>query len=446
MRRQTILPALVATLAFAGASCASGDANKSTTTTVSPATTAGDTAASTAGSGSTDSSAASTAGSATADTTSRAGGGAQLVHALDDATAGGAADVIAVDKAGNPVVAWGVAKADGDPTTIISSSTYDPTKGAYLDPVQVAAVPTSSKDYLSIASDPTSGTLAIAFEDNSSIDLATSADNGATWTSSTIAPTEDEALVHPKVAIAGGKAYVLYSSGDALFVTSAPLTGTGSADNVQIPGDGIRGGLSGGIAASGSTVGVAFFVASADGGTDVDYWKVGDAASVKVTDSGGRQNDSPSVAIAFSGTKPVIAASLDRTSGTTELTTVYTSISADGGKTFADPVAMPLDASASTGFQTAIATGSGSSAAIAYSSNSGGGDDVCGEPKLIQTTNLTDWKICSVVPVSPFTDFGYPALAASPDGSTLYASFSNAESGSNLYALGISSVAIPFNP
>ncbi len=403
MRHRTLVTLVVALLVVGGAACASSKKGTAATTT----TTAVGASSSTGASG-------------------LAVGLNLALPAPSDTSEGFARqDALTIDAAGNPVIAYVTTPTDDTAPPMLSVVTFDATTSTWRPPVRIADMtPYSSRGSLSAAFDPATKTDLIAYEVDGGIGIAQSVDGGATWTTSVAVPgTPDDSSTHPSIAAAGGKAVVAYGNGgglEARTITLGPTTAVGDA--VAVPGDGgnpalVRGTDPVSVATDGASFSLAYFSSiPTDAYTaEILYWPLGAAVPVKVTDSAGVQNDGPSLGLAFTGANPLIGASISIDEGTSEYL-VESIASADGGKTFAEPVQVVPDGGSGPGFATAVAAHD-TSAAIAYSSNSGDGTNKCGDPKLAVSSDLKTWETCSPdVDNKKAFRSNDPALAVPPHG------------------------------
>ena len=107
---------------------------------------------------------------------------------------------------------------------------------------------------------------------------------------------------------------------------------------------------------------------------------------------------------------------------------LYSSVSADGGKTWGDFVKIPDDSTDGASFQTEAAASSAAAAAV-WSPNTSNGSDQCGRPELSRSLDQHTWTSCLFDKGKTFsvsTD-AYGAAFAS-DG-TLWLVFQNASQG-----------------
>lgn len=465
MKRAHALSVVAATLSLTAASCSSTAKVAAPTTTVAAATTAAATKKTTAPATTATATTSATTAVATSAppatvaattppttsakaATTTAGTAASGLDGLflavpAPADPAGFAKVVAVtaDAAGNPIVGFTSVHAADDARSDLFVSASDPKTHAYAKPVAVATIATNSSLPLSMAYDPASSSIVLAYEDGTNIGLSTSTDGGVTWKNDKAA-TSTETLTFPKVVVLQGNAVVLYTETNDLKVISTPLgSNTTPADSTKVVAQGggtIDAALGGSLATDGKTLGVAFFQESPSGGKDIDFWTVGSPEAVKVGDTAGAQNDSPSLALAYTNGSPVVAASL----GVKGIDTagIFFSASTDQGATFGTLTLLPGDASAGPGFTTAMVTGRGKSAAIAYASNTGSGDATCGQPKLVLSTDEKTWVTCSPTAADDNVDTNYPALAASNDG-RLFEAFTNSSTAK--LAAGIYVASIP---
>src|SRR4051794_1344820 len=109
-----------------------------------------------------------------------------------------------------PIVAFSVHAADGDASTVMTS-TYDSAAGAFAEPTTVATgVLYDQQHSVGIARDDPSGTVVVAWDDSGEIKLSQSRDNGASWTEPVTVATNSGAHF-PSVAAANGKAFIAFA-------------------------------------------------------------------------------------------------------------------------------------------------------------------------------------------------------------------------------------------
>ena len=359
-----------------------------------------------------------------------------LPKGSDPTRFGLSATVVITDK-DVPMVAY----IDHDPNddkkfddSTVFAALLDPTTGRMTTPVTVAKGDTDGRGrQLSAAFDSSTKTIGVAWTAApNQIDAAFSTDGGTTWQRTTVVKDETLSPSGPALAMAGGKATVAFvAEGKGVAVATSPSEGssaTWTVTNVPAPagGQSLRQVHPGIAASSNGTATVTVVADAAAGGVEVDAWTVGSASLVKVMDSNKVQNDSPSVALAGSGSKLVAAATICRSED--DGNCLYSVVSSDGGKTWGDFVKIPNDATDGASFQTEAAASS-TAAAVVWSPNSSNGSDQCGRPELSRSPDQHTWTSCLFDKGKTFgvsTD-AYGAAFAS-DG-TLYLVFQNASQG-----------------
>jgi hypothetical protein len=126
--------------------------------------------------------------------------------------------------------------------------------------------------------------------------------------------------------------------------------------------------------------------------TSLLFWKKGvTVEAVVVTDSNNIQNDGVDLTLRFDGTRPRVAGHLVADpSATYDLTYV----ASDDGTTWTVPVRVPRDGTAGTAFTSALAFDGMGHAALAADTNTGSGDNVCGNPYLARSADGITWTAC----------------------------------------------------
>lgn len=392
--------------------------------------------------------------------------GFELVTAVGAVAKDYGQESLALDADGDPMVAFvGYdASKDGDlNTSALFFSAYDRASCTWKAPVEIDTVENVSSDVTSrvvtLVRDPSDGELAIAYEINAVkpgpngdtlMMLARSTDGGVTWTKEEVAHNDTDpgsnnvyALAVPTVAMRNGKTYYAYWREDPV---TSPCGGDHSLHLVSRTGD--SGVFSGGMVPCGAgdstngprelspalaidddgNAGLAFYTLTAsDSSTSrIDYFKSGSAAPVAVFDSEGAQNDGPTLSLAFEGTKPRIAAVLQRMPSATDHDVWFSK--SDDGVTWSSPVQMPQDGGNTMGGSVSIAADGKGDLSIA-TGWTGGTDQAgtCGGPKL--STSPDDgatWTTCGADPIpSGDTSIGYAGdfvtMLYAPDGKRVMA-------------------------
>jgi hypothetical protein len=349
-----------------------------------------------------------------------------------DATLFGQNVSVASTKDDRPVVAFSIRDANDELSKIVTT-TFDAKTNKFGDLVTVATAKLNDEDHsVSLSSDPASGALVLVWDDSTSTIMGgQSSDEGATWRTAPLVKGDN---VHsPSVAVSNGKVIIAFDGGPGdVSIATGDLTSNADFTVEAAPqpadGSGIRGEPPTVRAASDGTFGVTYEVSPPAGGAAIAFLKVGGhaAAPVIAVDSNGVQNDDPIGSLAFSGTNPVVSATLCRTEGEEDACTLYAA-SSDGGLTFGAPVVVPSDKGEGPGLNMSSAADDQGNRAIAYNPNSGSGIAECGVPKLALSQDAgATWTICG--PASPDPDgtlafaAGRPSLSVSP-GRDLFLAF-----------------------
>jgi hypothetical protein len=325
---------------------------------------------------------------------------------------------VTTTKDNQPVVAFSVHAADGDASTVMTS-TFDPATGKYRDPTTVATgVLDGHVHSVSITRDDASGTLVVAWDDGGQIKLSQSKDDGTSWLEPVTVATNSGAHA-PSVASANGKLFISLADDDdnvslatgdlsstSFTVTAAPQPGGGSPLREEFAPVSV---------APDGSFGVAYLYSpNGSNGAGVAYLKAGSPAPVTVMQTN-TQNDQPNVALAYNDQGPVIAATICMTVGEPGACT-YVATSADGGATFGAPASVPGDTGQGAPAALAMFV-SGTSAVLSYVPSSGTSGAKCGNPKLVVSTDLQSWGVCTPG-IDPALGLvaGVPALAGAGQG------------------------------
>ncbi len=394
-----------------------------------------------------------TAAAATTTTTATSATAAVTVVAPDpsglaDPSNFGQQTVVAVPKAGHPVVAFTYLKATGATNgDQLDTAAYDPTAKAWKAPVTLATgtFTRNGTATVAMAADPSTSTVALAYETedasstSTALKLAFSTDEGSTWTTDTVATGDAE---NPAIAMAGGKVAVSYYSNQTssqIDVAETPALSATSTWTVTpapvITGTQARDEQAGIAFDPAGTAHLAYNLAPDNGyDTVVAAWTVGASAAVKVFDSNNVQNDSSVVGLGFKGSEAFIVSSLvnssSPTAGANEIFWLLTS--SDDGATWSTASAIPPQTGASSPFSVSIAV-TAAEVLLTYVPNGGSGGAACGEPSLALSTDLQHWTTCSP---EGTTTANTPSIgsneepndAAGPEGA-FYAVFQNSSPG-----------------
>ncbi len=365
-----------------------------------------------------------------------------------------------LDEKGDPVIAFvhhSPSGASGGDDSLLYVTRWDRCTASFTAPVVVDTVggvgDSSGTREVAIARDASTGSYALAFQHigppppgmankTSEVWVAQSTDGGKTWAKSQLSEHDQaaEGDAHPAgtpgIAMAGGKIFVAYnqisvpcdatdaSKGrcDGWYAEGAP----GSWTRKRLPkldgGFGLTAGEPVNVAVDSAGKPAIAYLESPETAynTQVAFWRPGDPTAVKVGDSGGKQNDSPSLSLAFDGLKPRIVAQLVVPStGDNEL--LY--FASDNGSTWFAPVTLPHDKGDGTGFWQSLAIDGKGNLAVSATANTGTGDGVCGAPKLSRSADGAAWTTCGedTTKTHGATSGRFVTSAFAPDGKLVVA-------------------------
>ncbi len=320
---------------------------------------------------------------------------------------------LALDDNDDPIVAF-----VGEYDTLASGDTdrlydvrWDRTNYQWAAPVQIDDLGDIASDaparQVSLSRDRSNNQLAIAYQRGpSEAWLATSGDGGGSWTKERV-DVDDGGyagpISNPRVVLVGGVTHLTYYHGCIKHFTPLADCNSGNDSNaiVYLTRPGASAAFTSSISPvlaqtqdaypindlavdSNGEPGVAYFLhpilgAAASYNTTLAFWRPGQAA-VKVTDTHNVQNDTPSLSLAFDGTKPRVAYHLMQAVDQTH--DVWFSSSPDTGATWNPPVAIPRETPlAVTSVFQSLALDSHGNAHVAANFSSGSGA-TSGGPKL----------------------------------------------------------------
>lgn len=342
-----------------------------------------------------------------------------------DSTGYGLELSMALDGNGDPALAfdWMDPDQNGDASdsnlNFVSWSRADFVWNAPVQVDTVGSIDTNSPfRQVSLSYDSSSGTFGIAYQATDGagspmLKFATSADDGVTWSSPvTVEPSSGGEPDEPSLALARDTVHLAYyvSGTGVLYregATSADPSTWSSTLAPTLPADADTGeaaatlsfgyGISLALDGTGAP-GIAYWLeqAPATGGTDSElaFWRPPDANATEIADSDDNSVDVTDVALAFSGTSPVVAHYVDRDDPVTDLEyTLWVSTSPDDGADWNDLMPIPRDGSSSLDPNVDLAVGPEGQMAVVADSASGQG--ACGLPKLSRSTDLSSWTTCS---------------------------------------------------
>jgi len=307
-----------------------------------------------------------------------------------------------LDSNGDPAAIYYFLKRNGDDVSesAISFVSWNRALYRWNAPVEVMKVGEVGKPApITFARDAATNAYAIISEttNNHSLLFALSTDNGLTWKTRPAVTFDENTVRCPSLALAKGAIYLAYAQSDSPMQyatgkeTDDPSTWTKSP--IPAPkGDLVRFSVSLDSDSAGNPA-VAFM--NADGyNTTVFFWRPGQSAPVRVTDSNNFQNDEPLVKLVFDGTKPRIGLLMGRTETRFSANEWnYLAVSSDDGKTWPAPVYLPNDETLSMGNPMPAFNLRGEGAVMLDLTGGSGGK--CDQPKLSRSSDLIHWKTCS---------------------------------------------------
>lgn len=259
--------------------------------------------------------------------------------------------------------------------------------------------------------------------------LAYSTD-GATWQSEKL-PSDTGTLEYPQLAMANNQTYIAFSDAGA-GVDFFSRLGTTGAFKIEQPAlvEGAAGwqyappGLA--VDSTGQPMMAYWLLPPAEASPTgkrhyLAVWRPGDIEGTPVTFSENPEGQNARLAFGGrntpGGEQPIIVFSAERNNSTNW---VWATHSTDGGKTWVEPVNVPQDGGQIPYFPFYLGANAQGQAALTY--QLGGGyfnDSVCGWPKLVRSSDLKQWTVCSpnVDPTSVAeTAIDAATLAIGPDG------------------------------
>jgi uncharacterized protein (TIGR03437 family) len=280
------------------------------------------------------------------------------------------------------------------------------------DVVKVAVVgdaATTFSQTVSLAFDSSTGMWALASEKNQSesIVLYTSPD-GVAWTLKQNFNSGQSSTAGPSLALKNGNIYFAYVIGNQglRYVTgvlsAAPSSWQAKFAPKPAGSDPAQYDVWPSLALDSAGVpAIAYWAADTTQGYNeiLFFWRPsGTANPVKVTDTQNNQDDY-FVKLLFFGTQPRIFFHAQRNDADFGVGDHFVR-SDDGGATWKTPVVIPPDGTSSTDFPFDGAVDSKGDVTLAFGSNSGSGDSVCGNPKLSRSANLVNFTTCAAADVS----------------------------------------------
>ncbi|MEP7356839.1 MAG: hypothetical protein ABI847_06330 [Anaerolineales bacterium] len=323
---------------------------------------------------------------------------------------------LVLDAENDPIIAYVSAdpNADGDASdSEMLVVSWDRASGAWRAPVRVATVGETSAGrpayQISLARDAGTGGLALAYvaKNLGELWLASSSDGGLTWSTEQVqTPGEGHNYLGPVVALAKGVTHlaVADSNNNSTYLSRTTTSGSFNVTPLPLaPGtEDVQYAQPGLALDSAGRPGMAYWlVSSEDGGLALAYWRPGDPAPTRITDTGGTQNDTPFVALAYAGDQPVVAfaAILGYDPATNDTTGDVWAARPNPGGQRAPIVAVPRDGGQSMAGPLALAVSAQGEGAIGPWVAGGNLEGtVCGRPKLARSGDGKTWQTCSPDP------------------------------------------------
>jgi hypothetical protein len=255
----------------------------------------------------------------------------------------------------------------------------------------------------SLALDPSNGELALAWlRGDGSTMAAFSTDDGVTWKQEQVhLPDGEPSPSSNSIGIASGNVYLAYfSGGNPLYMTGNAADDPSKWTSTHPPAkDSYTFRDIGDLAVDSSgKPAVIYYLAPESGGVEAYFWRPSGTSLNKATDSGGRQNDSPSVHLSFMGTKPRLVLAISRDD--VDVHTLWFTAS-DDGSAWSAPVVVPSDGNRLMIAPLSLAITSQGAYAVTADDNVGNFDGMkCGWPKIARSQDGTSWATCSPNPTN----------------------------------------------
>lgn len=285
---------------------------------------------------------------------------------------------------------------------------------------------------ISLSRDPINNTFGFAYangDDLERLDVALSSDGGATWKAQTAFSNTGFQLQEVSFAMYGGQAYLAYDQTlrGLTYATGSQLDAPAGWTRTPVPAPpGLSGVARPAFALAVDNTGapgLAYWSTPAKGTNSVlAFWKPGSASSVVVADTASVGNDQLAADLTFFGVQPRIAMFAQRDNTTNYL---WTSLSNDGGFTWAAPASVPFDGRAITGNYISLASGSLGQGALVSELISNNTGAQCGLPKLALSPDFLTWTTCSpTADQPPQTNPSFVKVVFAPN-DLLYVAFEN---------------------
>ena len=325
---------------------------------------------------------------------------------------------LALDQNGDPLIAYFWYNPSGNDNPVDSAiyfTGWNRSQGQFSKPVSVAVTGDISGSSgldptipFALSHDASNNTLAIAYHAYSAdrtteyIDIAFSTNGGQSWTNKVVTSDTEHFFSSVDVELANGNVYLTYyHDNDGIrYLTGSETANPNTWKSSLVPT------VSGytnyyqvvGLAADSNGVpGIVYILGSATSNNLlIEYWRPTQSATPnQVMTTNGFGTDGPDVKLGYAGTAPrvVFVGQRDNNYFADYDHTVWAAESADG-KTWT-VANVPADNGTSMTPPAAIAGGSQGQTAITANDNGGNGTHVCGEPKLILTSDFQSFNSCS---------------------------------------------------
>jgi len=267
----------------------------------------------------------------------------------------------------------------------------------------VADSATSSHASVSLAYDSNTFVLASEINGGDSLRVYVSTDGGAHWSTKTTYQSSEDASEAPSLALRGGKiylAYVLEHTGiqyvtGTLSADASTWTTTTSpqANGTDTPGNEASPSIA--LDSSGNPA-IAYWVPDLTQGYNqiLMFWRPPSGTPQRVLDTQNNQTDTYAKLL-FNGTNPRIGFYAVRNDSPDGSDGVHFVKSDNGGASWSPTVLIPADTGSSGDYPMDLAINSTGGGAIVFEQNGSDGSNVCGFPKLAQSSDLNSWTTCA---------------------------------------------------
>lgn len=233
--------------------------------------------------------------------------------------------------------------------------------------------------------------------------LSTSTDGGVTWKHTRVDRTgnEDPGISTPALAMSGGRVHVAYAVvGQSVTyrggLTTDPVTKWTTSKAPVPSGTDVRSEcVSVAVDAADKAV-VAYCYTGDNYNTVASLWRPDGGKTVKITDTNGKQNDDPGLAMTVAGSQIGVAMYAARDDKFFQNHHLWFTKSTDNGATWAQPV--PVSDDGGNAMDAPVSVTLDRAGHPAMFANVGGGNDgaaKCGLPKMMRSTDGATWTTCA---------------------------------------------------